>query len=425
MCGWPIPPPREPRKSEADLQRERERKVEDLVARGLLRSERIRRALLRVPRELFIPRRYRDFAYQEVPLPLPGATATISCPHSYPLFYEPLGLGEGHRFLEVGLGSGYGTALALEIVGPDGRVVAVEIDPETLAFARANLERAGYGDIVLVQGDGGLGVEKHAPYDRICVTAACEQVPQPLLAQLEPSGRLIAPIIENGAQILTVLEKRGSGVRTRAICEVLYSNLQGVHGVGSTPTLPKMVVTCRNLRSFRRAQRALERALPHARASGAGFQGVLLVEGAGDAEEMAARVTRECAAAIGRATAVVAEISSEPQALLAAGVPIAETRIGADESFAFRLHKRRPHGFQRGTHDIEREIGAAMEAALRRTHGTPPRVDLTDPDVTIGAEVLGPVTLLGVVRKVWRTENADEEVAGLPVEDPRSRERGE
>jgi len=123
-------------------------------------------------REDFLPRLYRDGAYEEVPLPLPGERATISCPHSYPLFYEPLGLDDGHRFLEVGW-SGYGTALAWEVVGPRDVVVAVEIDATTLAFARENLERAGYADVVLVNGDGGLGYTALAPYVRICVTAAC------------------------------------------------------------------------------------------------------------------------------------------------------------------------------------------------------------------------------------------------------------
>jgi protein-L-isoaspartate(D-aspartate) O-methyltransferase len=374
--------------------------VEDLAARGLLRSERIRQALLKVRREDFIPRPYRDYAYQEVPLPLPGATATISCPHSYPLFYEPLGLGEGHRFLEIGLGSGYGTALVREIVGIRGRVVAVEIDPETLAFARANLEWAGYEDVVLVQGDGGLGCRQLAPYDRICLTAACERVPPPLLAQLHRSGRLIAPIFEGEAQILTVLEKHGTQFRSESICEVLYSNLGGIHGVGAPP-MQKLVVTCRNLRGFRRAQVAIERNLPHARVSGAGFQGVVLVEGAGDAEEMAARVTRECVDAIGRATAVVSEVPSEPHALMEAAVQVAANCIAAGESFAVRVHKRRSHGYRQGTHDIEREVGAAIGAALERQYGRAPRVDLTDPDVTIGAEVLGPVTLIGVIRKTW------------------------
>ena len=112
MSGWIVPPPEFPVKSAAELRREREAKVAELGRRGLLRSDRLRRAMVSVAREDFIPRAYRDHAYEEIPLPLPGERATISCPHSYPLFYEPLGLAEGHGFLEVGVGSGYGTALA-------------------------------------------------------------------------------------------------------------------------------------------------------------------------------------------------------------------------------------------------------------------------------------------------------------------------
>ncbi len=105
-----MPPPSRPLKGDEDLRREREAKVGELGRRGLLRWQRLRRAILDVAREHFIPSLYRDHAYEEIPLPLPGERATISCLHSYPLFYEPLGLGERHRFLEVGVGSGYGTA---------------------------------------------------------------------------------------------------------------------------------------------------------------------------------------------------------------------------------------------------------------------------------------------------------------------------
>lgn len=128
MYGWRIPPPKEPTKGKADFEQERREKVAWLIEEGRLKSERIKQALLKVPREDFIPSRYRDYAYMEVPLPLPGVSATISCPHSYPLFYEPLGLDQGHRFLEVGLGSGYGTAIAREVVGDEGLVVGMDID---------------------------------------------------------------------------------------------------------------------------------------------------------------------------------------------------------------------------------------------------------------------------------------------------------
>jgi protein-L-isoaspartate(D-aspartate) O-methyltransferase len=235
MSGWFVPPPSRPVKSDEDLRLERETKVAELARSGLLRSERLRRAMLLVRREHFIPAPYRDHAYEELPLPLPGERATISCPHSYPLFYEPLGLKEGHRFLEVGVGSGYGTSLAREVVGPEGLVVAIEIDPATLAFARENLRRAGYTNIVLIHGDGGLGHPEHVPYDRVCVTAACPEVPSPLIEQLATPGRLIAPVVEGTRQRLTLLDKTADGVRRTSLANVLYVSLQGRYGVGGHP----------------------------------------------------------------------------------------------------------------------------------------------------------------------------------------------
>lgn len=231
MQGWIVPPPREPRKSRETLARERAARVKWIAAQGILRSDRIREALLKVPREDFIPRLYRDYAYREVPLPLPGEQATISCPHSYPLFYEPLGLEAGHRFLEIGLGSGYGAAVAREVVGPEGLVVAVEIDPVTFEFGARNLVRGGYDDIVLVRGDGGLGHPAKAPYDRIAITAAGPELPPPLVAQLKVGGQLIGPRAGPGGQPLVLVHKGPEGVEETVVCEVLYVPLRGAYGV--------------------------------------------------------------------------------------------------------------------------------------------------------------------------------------------------
>ncbi|NIQ38815.1 MAG: protein-L-isoaspartate O-methyltransferase [Proteobacteria bacterium] len=230
MRGWIVPPPKEPTKSKEELKKEREKKIRQLSRQGVLKSKQIREAMLRVSREDFIPHSYRDYAYLEVPLPLPGEEATISCPHSYPLFYEPLGLDKGHRFLEIGLGSGYGTALAREIVGAEGLVVSIEIDPLTFEFGKGNLKRAGYTDIILVRGDGGLGHRDLAPYDRACMTAACLEIPHPVLDQLKAGGRLIAPLVENGNQNLILIEKKDRTIETKVICQVLYVYLRGRYG---------------------------------------------------------------------------------------------------------------------------------------------------------------------------------------------------
>jgi len=231
MRGWIIPPPKEPEKSREEFEKERTAKIKELIRQGYLKSERIKEALLKVPREDFIPRTYRDYAYREVPLPLPGEQATISCPHSYPLFYEPLGLDRGHRFLEIGSGSGYGAAVAREIVGPDGLVVSVEIDPLTFEFARRNLENVGYHDIVVVRGDGGFGYPEMIPYDRIAVTAACIEIPSPLIEQLSTEGKVIAPVLEGDTQNLVFLEKGARGIQRHVIGEVLYVSLRGIYGL--------------------------------------------------------------------------------------------------------------------------------------------------------------------------------------------------
>jgi len=230
MRGWIVPPPKEPTKGREEFEKERTAKVRWLIKHAYLKSERIKEALLKVPREEFIPRNYRDYAYREVPLPLPGEQATISCPHSYPLFYEPLGLDEGHKFLEVGLGSGYGAAIAREVVGPGGLIVSVEIDPLTFEFGKKNLENAGYDDIVLIRGDGGVGHAEMSPYDRIAVTAACMEIPRPLVEQLTVGGKVIAPVLEDDVQLLVLLEKGLRSTHKRVVCEVLYVSLRGIYG---------------------------------------------------------------------------------------------------------------------------------------------------------------------------------------------------
>lgn len=230
MRGWIIPPPKQPTKSREEFEEERNAKVRELIRRGYLKSEHIKDALLKVPREDFIPYNYRDYAYREVPFPLPGEQATISCPHSYPLFYEPLGLDRGHKFLEVGLGSGYGAAVAREVVGAGGLVVSMDIDPATFEFGRRNLESAGYDDIILVKGDGGLGYPEKSPYDRIAITAACTEMPDPLIEQLIIGGRVIAPVLGYDIQELVLLEKGDEGIQRDVICEVLYVTMRGVYG---------------------------------------------------------------------------------------------------------------------------------------------------------------------------------------------------
>jgi protein-L-isoaspartate(D-aspartate) O-methyltransferase len=234
MIGWVMPPPKRPSKTKEEFEIERRKKVAQLRREGILRSETLVRAMLEVPREEFIREDHRDYAYhgstyaEEIPLPIPGENATISCPHAYPLFYEPLEIREGDRFLEIGMGSGYGVALAREVTGSKGKVVGVEIDEVTYEFGRGNLQRVRYSDIITVLGDGSYGYEKESPYDRISLTAACREFPHDLFNQLKVEGKMIAPIGSSQFQELVLLRKISpTRIRTEPLGNVLFIPLRG------------------------------------------------------------------------------------------------------------------------------------------------------------------------------------------------------
>ena len=193
---------------------------------GYITTEAMEEAVLKVPREEFMPEEYRNQAYIDQPFPIPGdGRQTISAPYMYPVTYEPLKLEPCSKILEVGAGSGYGAALARELVGEEGVVVSVEINKRTYEFARENLKSAGYDDVIIVHGDGALGYEEKAPYDAISVTASTQKIPEPLKEQLAKPGRIIAPVGRSDyfGQDLVILEKDESGqMSERSIMKVQY-----------------------------------------------------------------------------------------------------------------------------------------------------------------------------------------------------------
>jgi len=146
-----------------DFSKQRKQMVDRYRNIGYISSEAMAKAVCSVPREQFMNPAYMDHSYLDQPFPIPGdGRQTISAPYMYPIFYEPLKLKRGDSVLEVGAGSGYGAALSKELVGKEGTVVSIEINPITYQFARENLERTGYGDVVLILGDGALGYPENA-----------------------------------------------------------------------------------------------------------------------------------------------------------------------------------------------------------------------------------------------------------------------
>ncbi|MEM2935960.1 MAG: methyltransferase domain-containing protein [Candidatus Bathyarchaeia archaeon] len=152
---------------------------------------------------------------------------------------EALELEVGHKVLEIGAGSGWHASTIAEIVAPTdgakekwGHVYTVEIVPQLVAFAKENVERAGYGDrITVVHGDGSLGYPEAAPYDRVLVTAAAPKVPQPLLEQLKDGGVMVIPV--GGIylwQTLLRLRKRNGKITEENLGGVAFVPLVGKHG---------------------------------------------------------------------------------------------------------------------------------------------------------------------------------------------------
>lgn len=213
----------------------RRRIVEYLVELGYVRSEKVKKALLSVPREEFVPEAYRDMAYNDHPLPI-GYGQTISAIHMVAIMTEALDPEPGDKVLEVGTGSGYQAAVLAEIVGKmdpsrRGHVYTIERIPELAEFARRNLERTGYSEYVtVIVGDGTLGYPDEAPYDRIIVTAASPDIPEPLIEQLKEGGRIVIPVGDLWFQRLVIADKRGGELIRRYGIECVFVPLVGKYG---------------------------------------------------------------------------------------------------------------------------------------------------------------------------------------------------
>jgi len=177
-------------------------------------------AMTTVPRHLFVPPALRAEAYADGPLPI-GHGQTISQPYIVAYMTEILQLGPGDTVLEIGTGSAYQAAILAQIVD---RVVTIEIVRPLAEQAAERLESLGDTNAAVYHGDGYSGVDEHAPYDAIIVTAAAGHIPPPLLAQLKPGGRMIIPVGRSGwSQNLILVEKREDGrVTSRDVMAVRF-----------------------------------------------------------------------------------------------------------------------------------------------------------------------------------------------------------
>lgn len=183
-------------------------------------DERVIAAMAKVPRHEFVPDQLKSLAYLNRPLPI-GYNQTISQPYIVAIMTDLLGVFEGGRVLEVGTGSGYQAAVLGELCD---QVYSIEIVEPLGLETKDLLQRLGYTNIHVKIGDGYAGWPEHAPFDGIIVTAAAPEVPQPLIDQLKPGGRMIIPVGRHyEGQELLLIEKNANGeISRKAILPVRF-----------------------------------------------------------------------------------------------------------------------------------------------------------------------------------------------------------
>ena len=198
----------------------------DVLRRKGVRDLAVLRAVQMVPRHLFVPESVRHRAYDDTALPI-GSGQTISQPFVQARYLELIGLSGKEKVLEIGTGSGYQTALLALLAS---MVFSVERVPHLAQSARTGLAAAGIRNVTVLVGDGTLGWRPFAPYDAILVSAASPDVPAPLVEQLATGGRMVIPLGDREAQVLTLVERTGQGVRTSTIGDVRFVPLVGEFG---------------------------------------------------------------------------------------------------------------------------------------------------------------------------------------------------
>jgi protein-L-isoaspartate(D-aspartate) O-methyltransferase len=201
--------------------------VERQLARRGIADPLVLEAFTRVPRDAFLPPELGEFAYKDAPLPIEEGQ-TISQPYIVAVTVEALGLRGGERVLEVGTGSGYAAAVLSQIAG---EVYTIERHARLAGIARERLQRLGYSNVHVREGDGTLGWPEHAPYDAIAVAAGAPEVPRALLDQLAPGGHLVIPVGEDESrQILMRITREEEGFREEELTKVRFVPLIGEQG---------------------------------------------------------------------------------------------------------------------------------------------------------------------------------------------------
>ncbi len=212
----------------------RARMVDTQIAARGVRDPRVLAAMRKVPRHLFVAESERARAYEDHPVPI-GDNQTISQPYIVALMTELLELPPKARVLEIGTGSGYQSAVLGEMAA---EVYSIEILPELAKAAGDKLRELGYTNVVVREGDGYRGWAEHAPFDGIIVTAAPERIPEPLIEQLSPGGKMVIPVGGFFQELKVFAKDKDGRVTERDIIPVRFVPMTGEIEKEKTPESP-------------------------------------------------------------------------------------------------------------------------------------------------------------------------------------------
>lgn len=211
-----------PSQTDAEMTARRVRMVDTQIRLRGVSDERVLRAMLKVPRHLFMPPERQASAYDDRPVPI-GLGQTISQPFIVAYMTEALRIAPADRVLEIGTGSGYQAAILGELAR---EVYTMEIIPELADRARTTLASQGYTNVRVRAGNGYLGWPEAAPFDKVIVTAAPDEVPQALVDQLGPNGIMIVPVGVMD-QVMTIIRRTPQGIVQRETIPVLFVPMTG------------------------------------------------------------------------------------------------------------------------------------------------------------------------------------------------------
>ena len=195
---------------------------------GFLTNEKVESAFRTIPRHEFVVPSELARAYYNEPLSIMN-NQTISQPGVVSRMTEWLDVQDGQKILEIGTGSGWQTAILSYMVG-NGTVYSIERHSGLVNFARENLEKLGIDNVHVILGDGSLGYPEKSPYDRIIITAACAEIPLPLLEQLDENGLIIAPVGDLSQSMILLKKISGEIVEIKNESNYIFVPLLGKFG---------------------------------------------------------------------------------------------------------------------------------------------------------------------------------------------------